>query len=172
MVATLKVNRIETVNDTGTITIPAGVKLVGEDAGSVYSPGSVVNMHRFRLNSGFSSTSTSYVNTSIAFTVPNVNAGNHLYIQIGIQDLIEAGNYVYFQLVRTGTSTVVDNEWIARQTNVNGGWRGILAPAMILDTTPVAGNNNYTLQGKATSGTWYANYNGGMSFVTVWEIAQ
>lgn len=54
MVATLKVNRIETVNDTGTITIPAGVKLVGEDAGSVYSPGSVIQCVHSTLTSTIS----------------------------------------------------------------------------------------------------------------------
>lgn len=62
MVATLKVNQIETVNGTGTITIPTGNKIVAADSGAMVAPGQVIQVqYRAVANTGFSTTSGSMV---------------------------------------------------------------------------------------------------------------
>jgi hypothetical protein len=54
MVATLKVNQIESVNGNSDISIPAGTRIVGTDAGSIVSPGGVVQVVQTVFKSTFS----------------------------------------------------------------------------------------------------------------------
>jgi len=58
MVATLKVNQIETVNGTGNITVTSGSKLVGADGGSISAPGTIVQIVQTVINNGITVNNT------------------------------------------------------------------------------------------------------------------
>jgi len=55
MVATLKVNQIESVNGNTDISVPTGEKIVGVDTGSIYAPGTIIQVKQ----AVFSSTKSS-----------------------------------------------------------------------------------------------------------------
>lgn len=55
MVATLKVNQIESVNGNTDISIPTGERIVGADTGSIVSPGCVVQVVQTVYKGTFSS---------------------------------------------------------------------------------------------------------------------
>ena len=58
MVATLKVNQIESVNGNTDISIPTGERIVGVDTGSVISPGGVIQIVHGKMGQPFSGTGT------------------------------------------------------------------------------------------------------------------
>ena len=149
-------------------------KLTGTIAAAA-NAGEIIKMHSFQITSNGSSTSTSLTATGINFTVPNVLSTSTLAIQISYQDLIETGGYQYARIWNQTTSSWLTSEWTMRQTNGNGGWRGVLATSthQIAPSGAIAtGSNNIILYARSSHGSsWYWNYNGGSSFVNVWEIA-
>ena len=153
------------------IIIPSGQTL-DASAGFVPPAGNVIRMGTAK-HSTYSATSTN--NTWIlgyTFTIPGVSSGNSLYMTYSVNDLVEAANFVYFRIRRESDNNILVT-W-GRNTNSNGGWRGIRADASLSDDSPVTGTNTYNLDYFVTSGTAYLNYPSGnndtASFLTWWEV--
>lgn len=72
MVATLKVNQIESVNGNTDISIPTGERIVGADTGSIVAPGQVINTGSYNTGYGsgarLTTTSTSWQTLNIVGT--------------------------------------------------------------------------------------------------------
>ena len=69
MVATLKVNQIESVNGNTNISIPTGERLVGVDTGSVAAPGTILQVKQAVISSTTSSTTGNTWQTLSDFNV-------------------------------------------------------------------------------------------------------
>ena len=155
-------------SNANTVIVPSGQTLKAN--------GHIMQMQSYQISSGTTAQATSLIPTAITFTIDNVKADSILAIQISVQDLIETGGYQYARLYSNTKSAYVTDEWIQRQTSGNAGWRGVLATSthQISGSSSVsAGSNTFTLYMRSNHGSsWYINYNGGSSFVNVWEIAQ
>lgn len=120
---------------------------------------------------------TSTINTWVemyTFTVTGITQGNTLQMTYSVNDLLEVANNVYFRIRRVSDS--VDLVAWGRQTNTNGGWRGIISDAAFEDTSTSGGTRTYALDLYTTNGMAYVNYPAGdnfcASFLTWQEIAQ
>jgi len=150
---------------SGTLTssqvsgLPAGV-----------ASGNIIRMGSAKLTQ-YADSNTSAWTTIETFTVPGITAGNTVYFTLSINDLLEAGNFVYWRIL-TADSTNLGQS--GRQTNSNGGWRGIRSDITLHDYQTGGGTRTYTLQYYGSAGSWYYNYPVGdtdcASFLTWYEI--
>ena len=162
MTSIIKVDQIQKANGATPTAADLGLNV----AGTIVRMGS-------QQHSNYAQTGSSSYVTAYTFQIPGVTAGNQMHIQYSINDLVETANTVYFQILNPDGSVGV--VW-ARNTNGNGGWRGIVnGTASYRHTNPASGTNTYTLQFKTTAGQAYLNYPSGIgdcsSFLTYYEIA-
>ena len=69
MTSIIKADNISTVSGSGNITIPAGVKVVGTDGGSIVAPGSIIQVVESNSTATISTSSTTPVTMlTISFT--------------------------------------------------------------------------------------------------------
>lgn len=174
MVATLKVDQIETVNGTGTIIVPTGVKLAGTDTGSIYSPGGVVKVTRWTSsNFNGSTTSTSFVTLdTLSLTA---TPGNLIYVT---GDFPTRGSGSGWYLTMFGWNDAADgNVWESGYQGVNGS-EGIVSQTLSFSYTWSApATHNVSMLVKAYNSTRYygaSNQTGSTTtpVITFFEIAQ
>ena len=153
------------------VLIPSGHTL-DASAGFIPPSGSVVRMGSEKHSTYASTSSVNAWTECYSFSISGITSGNQVYIQYSVCDLVEHANRETFR-IRRGSDQATLVQW-ARQTNANGGWRGIIADATCFDDDTTGGTRTYYLDfANSTSGTIYVNYTGGdaASFLTWWEIA-
>ena len=133
--------------------------------------GNIIRMGSAKLT-GYNATTTVGWVACQSFTVPGVTAGNTVYLTLSINDLLETANTVYWRII-TSDSTNIGQ--YGRNTNGNGGWRGIQADITVHDYQTGGGTRTYNLEYYSTSsGSRYYNYPSGdtdcASFLTWYEI--
>ena len=132
--------------------------------------GNVIRMGSAKLTTYNSSATVGWV-TCESFTVPGITAGNTVYLTLSINDLIENANFVYWRIM---TSDSTNLGQYGRNTNGNGGWRGVRSDITIHDYQTGGGTRTYNLQYYGTAGSRYYNYPSGdtdcASFLTWYEI--
>jgi hypothetical protein len=133
--------------------------------------GNVIRMGSTKLTQYADSNTTNTWATIETFTVPGITAGNTVYLTLSINDLLEAANTVYWRIL---TSNSTNLGQYGRNTNPNGGWRGVRSDITVHDYQTGGGTRTYTLQNYGTAGSWYYNYPSGdsdcASFLTWYEI--
>lgn len=150
----------------------SGSLIAGQVSGieSVTS-GNVIRMGSTKLSTYGSANATGAWSTCDAFGISGITAGNTVYLTLSINDLVEGANSVYWRIL-TDDSTNLGQH--GRQTNPNGGWRGIRSDITVHDYQTGGGTREYTLQFYGTGSTWYYNYPSGdtdcASFLTWYEI--
>lgn len=149
-----------------TISGDTGIDKVAD--GADMPAGTTIRSGTAKHTTYVATTSSSYV-LAYTFTVTGVTAGNTLNMTYSVCDLVENAGNVRFRVLDADSNVLV--EW-GRQTNGNGGWRGIIADAAFSDPSPVSGTNTYTLQFKCSAGQAYLNYTSDpySSFLTWQEI--
>ena len=133
--------------------------------------GNIIRMGSAKLTTYNQTTTVGWVNCQ-SFTVPGVTAGNTVYLTLSINDLLETANTVYWRII-TSDSTNIGQ--YGRNTNGNGGWRGIQADITVHDYQTGGGTRTYNLEYYGTgTGSRYYNYPSGdtdcASFLTWYEI--
>ena len=133
--------------------------------------GNVIRMGSAKLTQYVDSNTTNTWATIETFTVPGITAGNTVYLTLSINDLLEAANTVYWRIL---TSNSTNLGQYGRNTNGNGGWRGVRSDITVHDYQTGGGTRTYTLQYYGNAGSWYYNYPSGdsdcASFLTWYEI--
>jgi len=133
--------------------------------------GNVIRMGSTKLTQYVDSNTQNTWATIETFTVPGITAGNTVYLTLSINDLLEASNTVYWRIL---TSNSTNLGQYGRNTNGNGGWRGVRSDITVHDYQTGGGTRTYTLQYYGTAGSWYYNYPTGdsdcASFLTWYEI--
>ena len=174
MVATLKVDQIETVNGTGTISVPTGVKLAGADTGSIYSPGGVVKVTRWSSpNFNGSTTSTSLVTLdTLSLTA---TPGNLIYVT---GDFPTRGSGSTWYLTLFAWSDAVSGQvWHSGYQGTNGS-EGIVSQTLSFSYIWAgAATHNVSMQVRAYNSTrYYGSSNQDTPtttpVITIFEIAQ
>lgn len=156
------------------VIIPAGQTL-DASAGFVPPAGSVVNMGCAKHSQYASSNLSNTWVEAYAFSISGITAGNKVYLNYSVNDLVESGNHVTFR-IRRGIDGATVVQW-SRLTAGNGSWRGIRSDATGLDDDTSGGTRTYYLDTASdNTGMRYINYNSSYvdaaSFLTWWEIAQ
>jgi hypothetical protein len=133
--------------------------------------GNVIRMGSAKLTQYADSNTQNTWATIETFTVPGITAGNTVYLTLSINDLVETANTVYWRIL---TSDSTNLGQYGRNTNGNGGWRGVRSDITVHDYQTGGGTRTYTLQHYGTGGSWYYNYPSGdsdcASFLTWYEI--
>ena len=120
MVATLKVNQIESVNGSTDISIPTGERIVGADTGSIVSPGSVIQIVHGKLTTAFTATGTAgtfpldnyFVDPGIEATITpkfsdsQILITTHLYVG---QSTASSGYQIAYQILKAGAVLTAAN---------------------------------------------------------------
>ena len=184
--STLAVNTITT--QTGdTVTLPTGKKIVGTDAASIYSPGSVIQVAHTTYGTEFVYSGSSWSTFFSANFTPKL-ATSHIYVDVAINVGKRAGGEVQFnhRLQRNGTNLTaaqhlntnfVSNYDVFRAPDVaNSALHIYQNYSMIDDTHNTTSQITYTLQVISPNSSYpdmYFNYNGRSgSFMKFMEIAQ
>jgi len=133
--------------------------------------GNVIRMGSTKLTQYVDSNTQNTWATIETFTVPGITAGNTVYLTLSINDLLEASNTVYWRILTSNSTNLGQH---GRNTNGNGGWRGVRSDITVHDYQTGGGTRTYTLQYYGTAGSWYYNYPTGdsdcASFLTWYEI--
>lgn len=137
--------------------------------------GTIVRMGHAKHSTFLSSTVANTWVEAYQFSIADITAGNTLYLMYSVNDLLEAPSHVTFKIQNTSTNSDI-MQW-SRETNTNGGWRGIISDATGYDSDTSGGTRTYSVQfASNVTSMRYINYPAGFtdaaSFLTWWEIAQ
>ena len=187
MTSIIKADNISTVSGSGNITIPAGVKVVGADAASIYSPGNVIQVAHTTYGTEFIYSGTSWTTFFSANFTPKL-ATSHIYVDVAVNVGKRTTGEVQFnhRLQRNGTNLSAAQHF---NTNFVSNYDVFRAPdtgnaalhiyqnySMIDDSHNTTSQITYTLQVISPSSGYpdmYFNYNGrSASFMKFTEIAQ
>ena len=111
MVATLKVNQIESVNGNTDISIPTGERIVGVDTGSLISPGGVIQIVHGKLSDVFSGTGTTgtfpfdnyFVDPGIEATITPKFSNSQILITTHVYTGMSSTQYqLEYQILKAG----------------------------------------------------------------------
>ena len=179
MTGQINVNKIA-ARTGNTITINSGDKISG-DAGSIIAPGSIIQVVNGPANAArLTSTSTSYVDTSITATITPKFATSKILVRFSTVQSSAASVYLYLRLVRNiggGSFDVINalEDHTAIGNYNTGGWDMI--GHEVLDSPNTTSACIYKVQSKASSGTHYVGWSTNsdrknMMNITLMEIAQ
>lgn len=201
MVATLKVNQIESVNGNTDISVPTGEKIVGADTGSIYAPGTIIQVKQAVFSSTKSSdTGNTWENLSeFDISITPTTATSKFLLQL---HAVVGMDYwqLSFRFKRGSTavgigdadstrqrSTVTYNSYdVGATTPTSGGLQYGIRPmsAMYLDSPATTSDITYGVDWKGYSTSWtiflnrsYGNYDSTsyddrpISTFTVMEVA-
>lgn len=137
--------------------------------------GTIVRMGHAKHSTYHAASNASTWVEAYQFSISGITADNTIYMMYSVNDLVEAANHVTFKIENTLDNSVI-MQW-SRQTNGNGGWRGIRSDPTGYDSDTSGGTRTYSFQHASnTADTRYVNYptafSDAASFLTWWEIAQ
>ena len=201
MVATLKVNQIESVNGNTDISVPTGEKIVGTDTGSIYAPGTIIQVKQAVFSgTKYSDTGNTWENLSdFDVSITPTTATSKFLLQL---HAVVGMDYwqLSFRFKRGSTAVGIGDADSTRQrstvtynsydfggtTPTTGGLQYGIRPmsAMYLDSPATTSDITYGVDWKGYSTSWtiflnrsYGNYDSTsyddrpISTFTVMEVA-
>ena len=201
MVGTLKVNQIESVNGNTDISVPTGEKIVGTDTGSIYAPGTIIQVKQAVFSgTKYSDTGNTWENLSdFDVSITPTTATSKFLLQL---HAVVGMDYwqLSFRFKRGSTAVGIGDADSTRQrstvtynsydfggtTPTTGGLQYGIRPmsAMYLDSPATTSDITYGVDWKGYSTSWtiflnrsYGNYDSTsyddrpISTFTVMEVA-